>query len=167
MTEKSVHIRAPATTVYRLIADPIRMAEWSPECVRCRWTVGSDRAQVGARFRGTSRNGRRRWTTSSTITDMRPAELFAWEVTYFRQPVARWEYRIEPTDDGVRLVEAVQRKGVRVTVVSTLRSSPPMVADDLRRQADVFMELQELAPSIMRSHHGREEQARGTVHESA
>src|SRR6202171_6030699 len=55
--------------------------------------------------------------------------------------------------DCRRLVEAVQRKGVRVTVVSTIRSSPPMVADELRRQADVFLELQELASSIMRVHH--------------
>jgi uncharacterized LabA/DUF88 family protein len=55
--------------------------------------------------------------------------------------------------DFRRLVDAVQRKGVRVTVVSTIRSSPPMIADELRRQADVFLELQELAPSIMRVHH--------------
>lgn len=54
--------------------------------------------------------------------------------------------------DFRRLVEAVQRKGVRVTVVSTIRSSPPMVADELRRQADVFIELQDLAPQIMRAH---------------
>ncbi|MDE3122577.1 MAG: NYN domain-containing protein [Paracoccaceae bacterium] len=54
--------------------------------------------------------------------------------------------------DFRRLVEAVQRKGVRVSVVSTIRSSPPMVADELRRQADVFIELQELAPQIMRAH---------------
>jgi uncharacterized LabA/DUF88 family protein len=58
--------------------------------------------------------------------------------------------------DFRRLVEAVQRKGVRVTVVSTIRSSPPMVADELRRQADTFIELQELAPSIMRVHHREE-----------
>ena len=52
--------------------------------------------------------------------------------------------------DFRRLVEAVQRKGLRVTVVSTVRSQPPMVADELRRQADHFMELQELAPKIAR-----------------
>jgi uncharacterized LabA/DUF88 family protein len=62
--------------------------------------------------------------------------------------------------DFRRLVEAVQRRGVRVSVVSTIRSSPPMVSDDLRRQADSFIELQELAPSIMRSHHGRDEMGR-------
>ena len=59
--------------------------------------------------------------------------------------------------DFRRLVEAVQRKGVRVSVVSTIRSSPPMVSDDLRRQADNFIELQDLAPSIMRNHHVRED----------
>ena len=52
--------------------------------------------------------------------------------------------------DFRRLVEAVQRRGVRVSVVSTLRSQPPMAADDLRRQADTFIDLQDLAPQIMR-----------------
>jgi uncharacterized LabA/DUF88 family protein len=53
--------------------------------------------------------------------------------------------------DFRRLVEAVQRRGVRVSVVSTVRSQPPMVADELRRQADNFIELMDLAPQIMRS----------------
>jgi len=52
--------------------------------------------------------------------------------------------------DFRRLVDAVQRRGVRVTVVSTFRSSPPMVADELRRQADTFIELSDLAPQIAR-----------------
>ena len=52
--------------------------------------------------------------------------------------------------DFRRLVDAVQRRGVRVTVVSTFRSSPPMVADELRRQADTFLELSDLAPKIAR-----------------
>jgi uncharacterized LabA/DUF88 family protein len=67
--------------------------------------------------------------------------------------------------DFRRLVEAVQRKGVRVTVVSTVRSAPPMVADELRRQADMFLELQDLAPSIMRVHH-REPSAQQTFAQS-
>jgi len=53
--------------------------------------------------------------------------------------------------DFRRLVEAVQRKGVRVSVVSTMRSSPPMVADELRRQADNFIELQDLMGHIARA----------------
>ena len=52
--------------------------------------------------------------------------------------------------DFRRLVEAVQRKGLRVTVVSTIRSQPPMIADELRRQADNFIELQDLQERIAR-----------------
>ena len=48
------------------------------------------------------------------------------------------------------LVAAVQRRGVRVTVVSTIATQPPMIADDLRRQADVFIDLRELQPKISR-----------------
>ena len=48
------------------------------------------------------------------------------------------------------LVEALQRHGVRVSVVSTIRSQPPMIADDLRRQADNFIELDELREVIGR-----------------
>jgi uncharacterized LabA/DUF88 family protein len=49
------------------------------------------------------------------------------------------------------LVEAVQRRGVRVTVVSTISSQPPMIADELRRQADVFTDLVELQPKLGRA----------------
>ena len=52
--------------------------------------------------------------------------------------------------DFRRLVEAVQRRGVRVSVVSSVRTSPPMVADELRRQADEFLELAEIAPEFTR-----------------
>jgi uncharacterized LabA/DUF88 family protein len=48
------------------------------------------------------------------------------------------------------LIEALQRKGVRVSVVSTIRSQPPMIADELRRQADNFIELDELRDVIGR-----------------
>ena len=48
------------------------------------------------------------------------------------------------------LVEAVQRKGVRVSVVSTVQTQPPMVADELRRQADEFVDLGHLAAKIGR-----------------
>ena len=43
------------------------------------------------------------------------------------------------------LVEALQRRGVRVTVASTIACQPPMIADDLRRQADGFIDLRSCA----------------------
>ncbi len=56
--------------------------------------------------------------------------------------------------DFRRLVEAVQRKGLCVTVVSTVASQPPMVADELRRQADHFVELQDIQADIQRNSGG-------------
>ena len=52
--------------------------------------------------------------------------------------------------DFRRLVEAAQRKSTRVTVVSTIESSPPMVADELRRQADQFVDLRDIQEIIER-----------------
>jgi uncharacterized LabA/DUF88 family protein len=48
------------------------------------------------------------------------------------------------------LVEALQRRGVRVTVVSTISCQPALVADELRRQADVFTDLVELKSKVGR-----------------
>jgi uncharacterized LabA/DUF88 family protein len=52
--------------------------------------------------------------------------------------------------DFSALVAAMQRRGIRVTVVSTISTQPPMVADELRRQADVFLDIVELYPRIGR-----------------
>ena len=52
--------------------------------------------------------------------------------------------------DFKRLVDAVQRKGVRVSVISSIKTAPPMVADELRRQADQFIELADIAPEFTR-----------------
>src|SRR6185312_2473421 len=52
--------------------------------------------------------------------------------------------------DFTRLVESVQRRGVRVTVISTVSTQPPMVADELRRQADVFTDIVTLQSKIGR-----------------
>ncbi|MDH3335621.1 MAG: NYN domain-containing protein [Rhodospirillaceae bacterium] len=56
--------------------------------------------------------------------------------------------------DFRRLVEAVQRRGVRVAVVSTVKSNPPMVADELRRQADTFIDLDKIKSAISRPEKG-------------
>jgi uncharacterized LabA/DUF88 family protein len=52
--------------------------------------------------------------------------------------------------DFSALVNAMQRRGVRVTVVSTISTQPPMIADELRRQADVFLDIVELQSKIGR-----------------
>lgn len=60
------------------------------------------------------------------------------------------------TGDGGyrRLIEAVQRQGTRVTVISTVSVSPPLIADEIRRQADNFVDLSSLRGEISRQHSG-------------
>ncbi|TDE34154.1 NYN domain-containing protein [Antarcticimicrobium sediminis] len=52
--------------------------------------------------------------------------------------------------DFAPLVSGLQAKGTRVSVVSTLRAQPPMISDDLRRQADAFVDLDTLRHDIAR-----------------
>lgn len=59
--------------------------------------------------------------------------------------------------DFRRLVEAVKARGVRVSVVSTMQSQPPMIADDLRREADVFIDLDDMADLIARPRRDNDE----------
>lgn len=61
--------------------------------------------------------------------------------------------------DFRRLVESVQRKGVRVTVISSTKTNPSMIADELRRQADSFIEI-----SDMHQYFGRSNQSETTEH---
>ena len=62
--------------------------------------------------------------------------------------------------DFLSLVEAMQRRGVRVTAVSAISIQPPMIADELRRQAVIFIDLAELQSKL-----GRDPSQRATVRE--
>jgi hypothetical protein len=100
-----ISIDAAPEVVYALVADVTRTGEWSPECVRCRWLNGATAAAVGAQYRGHSRNGWRRWSTTSTIRVAQPGVELAWDVTYLGRPVARWAYRLSPAEGGGTLLE--------------------------------------------------------------
>lgn len=52
--------------------------------------------------------------------------------------------------DFAPLVGFLQERGTRVTVASSTRTAPPMISDDLRRQADAFIELDTLRDAIAR-----------------
>ena len=67
---------------------------------------------------------------------------------------AHVEHIVLMTGDGDfrRLIDGLQRKGVKVSVISTIKTQPPMIADELRRQADFFVELADLTDHIARAH---------------
>ncbi|WP_205473392.1 SRPBCC family protein [Nocardioides sp. SYSU D00038] len=102
----SVEIGASADTAYAFVTDLDRMATVTAEAVAMRWTSGTA-ATPGAVFKGRNRNGWRRWSTRCEVTDAEPGRTFAFEVSSFGIPVARWQYDVEPLGaDRCRVTES-------------------------------------------------------------
>jgi hypothetical protein len=106
--QAEVAIKADAHTVYGLITDLQTLASCAEEAAAMKWRKGTA-ATPGAVFRGTNRNGVRRWTTTCTVTDADPGSAFAFDVVYLGIPVAHWRYDIspaaDPADGGCRVIE--------------------------------------------------------------
>ena len=102
----TVHIDAPADRVYELVSDLPRMGEWSPENVGGHWMGGATGPAPGIKFRGKNRNGNRRWTTLCTVIEARPGEAFVFDVYSGPMAVARWSYRIAPSNGGCDVTES-------------------------------------------------------------
>lgn len=101
-----VDIAASPEAVYALITDLATLAELAEETASMRWRRGSA-AVPGAQFRGTNRNGWRRWSTVCTVTDAEPGARFAFDVRFPPGiPVSRWQYDIAPSESGCRVTES-------------------------------------------------------------
>jgi hypothetical protein len=94
-----IEVKASPAQVYALVSDLGVVAELSDEYTGHRWLGGASGPAVGARFRGSNKNGFRRWSTLSTVTDATEGTRFAFDVRSFGQPVARWQYDIEQDGD--------------------------------------------------------------------
>jgi polyketide cyclase/dehydrase/lipid transport protein len=101
----SVQIDAAPATVYALITDLAAMTEIAEETAKMRWAKGSS-AAPGAVFKGTNRNGWRRWTTTCTVTDAQPGERFAFDVSHTGVPISRWQYDIAAAGGGCTVTES-------------------------------------------------------------
>ncbi len=91
----------------------------------------------------TDQQGRKRYKGSTDVELVVDAMLLAERVDHIVIFSGNGDFR--------RAIEAIQAKGVKVTVVSTVKSSPPMASDELRRQADSFIDLADLENIIGRS----------------
>jgi hypothetical protein len=101
---EEILIRVPPVAAYAAVAEIKRMAKWSPECFAV-WIWRRDAGRP-ARFIGWNRRGPFIWFTTCRVETAHPGEEFAFEVTTFGQPVARWGYRFEETPDGTRVTES-------------------------------------------------------------
>ncbi len=102
-----VTINASPAEVYRLVSDPAVMVDFAEELVRVRWVGKTRQPAVGAKFRGTNRNGWRRWVTTCTITEAEPGQRFVYEVSApLMVPISRWEFELTETGDGCTVTES-------------------------------------------------------------
>ena len=98
-------IRADAGRLYELVTDLPRMGEWSPENTGGKWVKGATGPAIGAHFKGTNRNGWRRWSTDVVVTAADPGQRFAFDVTTGPFKVATWEYRFNQSGDATTVVQ--------------------------------------------------------------
>jgi hypothetical protein len=89
--------------VYQAVSDVRRMARWSPECFAA--LVWSRRGGAPARFVGLNRRGPWVWFTTCRVVAAEPAKQFAFEVTTFGMPVARWSYQFAAVAEGTEVTE--------------------------------------------------------------
>lgn len=105
-TAVSRGISAPAARVWALVSDLPRMGEWSPENKGGKWVKGATGPELGAVFKGSNKNGIRRWSTTVTVVASEPGKVFEFAVTSGPLAVARWRYEFEDTDTGCRVTES-------------------------------------------------------------
>jgi hypothetical protein len=98
---ESVIVNAEPAEVYAAVSDVRRMARWSPECFAT-W-VWSRREGRTAGFVGLNRRGPVVWFTTCRVVVARPGEEFAFDVSTFGMPVARWSYRLAAVPEGTEL----------------------------------------------------------------
>ena len=99
-------IAAPADRVWAMVSDLTRMGEWSPENEGARWLGGASGPKPGAKFRGTNRIGKRKWTTLGTVVDVEPARKFSFRISAMGIKVADWGYNLDSTATGCRVTES-------------------------------------------------------------
>jgi uncharacterized protein YndB with AHSA1/START domain len=105
-TAASRDIAAPAATVWELVTDLPRMGEWSPENKGGKWVKGATGPALGSVFKGSNKNGVRRWSTTVTVIACEPGKLFEFAVTLGPLTVAKWRYEFEDTPTGCRVTES-------------------------------------------------------------
>jgi hypothetical protein len=102
----SVEIGGTPEVAWEAVADPRRIASWSPETSG---VSGADATPgpmpVGAPFSGSNRHGIFRWTTRCVVVESTRGESFAFDVSYFGLDVSRWRYAVTPVDGGTRVQE--------------------------------------------------------------
>ena len=145
----SVDIAASPEAVYALITDLPTLASCAEETQAMTWTKG-DSAAPGAVFKGSNRNGIRRWSTTSTVAQAEPGKTFAFDVKAPAGiPVARWQYDIVPSGDGCTVTESTwdNRPGWFVKPAGWVTGVPDRKTTNAENMRRTLQRLKERAES--------------------
>ncbi|MFB7648891.1 SRPBCC family protein [Streptomyces sp. NPDC056085] len=109
---RSIVIGVAPDDAYEAVSRPADMGRWSPENQGTTTKADGGSAALGTTFVGRNKRGLFRWVTRCTVTAAEPGSRFAFRVhaigikqPRLRGPIATWEYRFEPVDDGTRVTE--------------------------------------------------------------
>jgi uncharacterized protein YndB with AHSA1/START domain len=120
----SVVVRRPPEVVWSAVADPARLASYSPETARVSGSAvppAGGALPAGATFTGSNRNGLFRWSTRCRVVESSPGRAFAFDVTYLGMPVARWRYELSAVEGGTRVEEQwTDHRGVLMRALGTV-----------------------------------------------
>jgi hypothetical protein len=120
---RTVDVDAPPERVFDLISDLPGMGRLSPENTGGSWLAGAAGPAEGVRFRGSNRQGWRRWSTVVRVTSCRPPTRFGFDVSSLGLAVSRWTYDVAPRPGGCTVTETWQdRRGRAMDVIGLLAS---------------------------------------------
>jgi hypothetical protein len=120
---RTVDVDAPADVVWRLVSDLPGMGRLSPENAGGHWLRGATGPAPGARFRGTNRQGWRRWSTRVVVTEALPGRRFVFDVSSLGLAVSRWSYDVADRPGGCLVTETWEdRRGRIIDVLGRLVS---------------------------------------------
>jgi hypothetical protein len=119
----TVDVDAARERVWEIVSDLPRMGELSPENTGGRWLGDAVGPAVGVRFRGSNRNGWRRWSTVVRVRACEPPSRFAFDVRSLGMAVSSWSYDIAARPGGCTVTETWEdRRGRPMHVIGLLAS---------------------------------------------
>ena len=104
----TIHIDAAPEKVYALVSDITRMCEWSPETIKTEWLDGVTGPTVGARFKGTNKNGIFRWSNKPRVLAADEGREFAFVTEMRGNDQTKWSYQFEPDGGGTKVTESFE-----------------------------------------------------------
>lgn len=111
----AIEIDARPELVFATLSNLAEMGRLSPENTGGEWLGSASGPALGARFKGTNARDSDTWSTTARISTFEPPSTFVFDVTFGPFRVSKWEYSVEPTPNGCRVIESwTERRNVFV-----------------------------------------------------